>query len=78
MAKEGAHREEDGAHRISRTKEDAPLKNLILLAWMFAMLGLAACNTTRGAGEDVEATGEGIQDAAEDVEEEIENEGARM
>ena len=77
MAKAGTHNKED-VRSVFNDKEDAPLKNLILLAWMFVMLGLAACNTTRGAGEDVEATGEGIQDAAEDVEEEIENEATRM
>ncbi|HET6630286.1 MAG TPA: entericidin A/B family lipoprotein [Woeseiaceae bacterium] len=50
------------------------MKTLILLAWMLVLFGgLSACNTTRGAGEDVEATGEGIQDAAEDVEEDIED-----
>lgn len=55
------------------------MKNLILLAWMFVMFGLAACNTTRGVGEDVEATGEGVQEAAEDVEEDLEgDEGPRM
>ncbi len=37
------------------------------------VLGLAACNTMRGAGEDVEAAGEGVQDAAEDTEEDLEN-----
>lgn len=77
MTKAGTHNEED-VRSVINDKEDAPLKNLILLAWMFVMFGLAACNTTRGAGEDVEATGEGIQDAAEDVEEEIENEATRM
>jgi predicted small secreted protein len=55
-----------------------PLKNLVLVAWLFIMLGLAACNTTRGVGEDVEATGEGIQNTAEDVEEDIEDEDNRM
>lgn len=34
---------------------------------------LAACNTTRGLGEDVEATGEGLQNAAQRVEDELED-----
>lgn len=34
---------------------------------------LAGCNTMRGAGEDVEAGGEAVQDAAEDAEEELED-----
>lgn len=54
------------------------MKILALSTWMVLMLGLAGCNTMRGAGEDVEATGEGVQDVAEDTEEEIENEGTRM
>lgn len=33
----------------------------------------AGCNTTRGFGEDVEAAGEGVQNAAEEVEEELED-----
>jgi predicted small secreted protein len=35
---------------------------------------LLGCNTIRGAGEDVEATGEGVQNAAEETEEKIEEE----
>lgn len=37
-----------------------------------AFLALAACNTVRGAGEDVAATGNIVSNAAEDVEAEIE------
>lgn len=33
--------------------------------------GLAACNTTRGLGQDVEATGDAIEEAAEETEDEI-------
>lgn len=58
--------------------KEEPLKSLVLLAWMALMLGLAACNTMRGAGEDVEATGEGVQDVAEDTEDELEDEGDHM
>lgn len=54
------------------------MKNIALLAWMALALGLAACNTMRGAGEDVEAAGEGVQDVAEDTEDELEDEGDRM
>lgn len=43
-----------------------------LLALLIA-LSTTACNTTRGVGEDVEATGEFIQEAAEETEEEIED-----
>lgn len=41
----------------------------ILLAVM--AVSTAACNTTRGMGEDVEATGEAVQDAAQDAEDKI-------
>jgi predicted small secreted protein len=48
--------------------------------WLFAMFAmgsfnafaLSACNTMRGAGEDIEASGEMIQEGAEDTEEAIE------
>ena len=42
------------------------MKNLAL-ATLIALtsLSLAACNTMRGAGEDVEEAGEEIQDAAD-------------
>jgi predicted small secreted protein len=53
------------------------LKNLVLWTWIVLMLGAAGCNTMRGAGEDVEAAGEGVQDVSEDTEEELENEGTR-
>lgn len=54
--------------------KEVPLKKSALLPlWMVMVLGLAACNTMRGAGEDVEAAGEGVQDAAEDTEEDLEN-----
>ncbi|MGB5580237.1 MAG: entericidin A/B family lipoprotein [Woeseia sp.] len=42
---------------------------MILMAFGLSM---AACNTTRGFGEDVEATGEAVQDVAENTEEQIE------
>ncbi len=49
------------------------------LAWLFALtalffmaLGLSACNTARGMGEDVEAAGGAMSDTAEDTEEDIE------
>jgi predicted small secreted protein len=50
------------------------------ILWLFAMfammafnsVALTACNTMRGAGEDIEASGEMIQEGAEETEEEIE------
>lgn len=43
-------------------------KYLTLIAAFAALAALSlgtACNTTRGFGQDVEAAGEGLQDAAE-------------
>ncbi len=45
--------------------------NLKLVLVMLGLLGLAACNTTRGFGQDVEATGEAIEETAEDTQEEM-------
>ncbi|MEE2878961.1 MAG: entericidin A/B family lipoprotein [Pseudomonadota bacterium] len=36
----------------------------LLLATMVAILTLTACNTIEGVGEDVEATGDAVSDAA--------------
>lgn len=44
----------------------------ILIAALCVAPVLTACNTIRGAGEDVEATGEAVQNAAEKTEEELE------
>lgn len=48
------------------------LSRIFILSILVSMtLGLSACNTTRGAGEDVEATGEAIQRGAENASETI-------
>ena len=48
------------------------MKTLILgFGLSFGAAGLTGCNTIRGAGEDVEATGEAVQEVAEDTEKEI-------
>lgn len=41
--------------------------SLLVVAGAFA----SGCNTTRGLGEDVEATGEAVQDAAQDTEDKL-------
>lgn len=49
------------------------MKTILYMFILFAAgLSMAACNTTRGFGEDVEATGEAVQDVAENTEEQIE------
>ena len=49
------------------------MMNRVLAAAVLLTMGswLAACNTTRGLGEDVEATGEAVQDAAQKAEDNI-------
>jgi predicted small secreted protein len=42
------------------------LKSLMALAAMLGFLTLSACNTVEGVGEDVRATGQAIDDAAEE------------
>lgn len=37
------------------------------------LLVVAGCNTTRGLGEDVEATGEAVQNAAQNTEDRLQN-----
>lgn len=48
------------------------MKNIIKIA-SFGVIAtfLAACNTVHGAGEDVEAGGEVIQDTADDVQDDM-------
>lgn len=41
------------------------LKTLMTVALLGTMFGLAACNTTKGLGKDVENAGEAVQDAAD-------------
>jgi len=44
-----------------------------LMLTIFFAGGIAGCNTTRGIGQDVEAAGEGIEEVAEETEEEFED-----
>lgn len=37
----------------------------LMIAGFMTLLTVAACNTVEGAGRDVEAAGEGVQDAAD-------------
>jgi predicted small secreted protein len=49
------------------------LRTLLVLAFSVASLGLAACNTTAGVGKDIEATGDAIEDTADDTKTEMQN-----
>ena len=42
-------------------------------ALALAVIGLGACNTVEGLGQDVEEGGEELRQAADDVEQEIED-----
>jgi len=54
---------------MQRHNNDSRLFRLLALLVCAAFpLALAACNTTEGVGEDVEAAGEAIDEAAEDSE----------
>ncbi len=49
-------------------------RKLILIGVAATLIpALAACNTVKGAGKDIEKGGEAIQDGAENVQEDIEN-----
>lgn len=50
----------DGLRRNGRTAL------LAVLVTTFSAAALSACNTIEGAGEDIESTGEAIQDSADD------------
>ena len=39
-------------------------KKLIALFSIFAVLGLAACNTVQGVGKDISKAGDAIEDSA--------------
>lgn len=43
------------------------MKTIFSLVAAVALLGVAACNTVEGAGEDVESAGEAVQDTANDA-----------
>jgi predicted small secreted protein len=57
-------RETDMAHSI---------RALFFLALGVISLGLAACNTVEGAGKDVKATGNAIEDSANDAKQDMSN-----
>jgi predicted small secreted protein len=50
------------------------MKTLIAtMLTIFFACGVVGCNTTRGIGQDVEAAGEGLEEVAEETEEELED-----
>lgn len=53
--------------RISRQCCASFPLGLLAFAAVICALLLSGCNTTQGAGKDIEKLGEGIQDAADDA-----------
>jgi entericidin B len=47
--------------------EPPKMRKIFLLAALTASLGMTACNTISGAGQDVEAAGEAVSSTAEDA-----------
>jgi predicted small secreted protein len=47
------------------------MKALLITAALLSFGALAACNTVRGAGQDVKATGQAVSNAATNVENDI-------
>lgn len=43
------------------------MKKFVLIAAAITSLGLAACNTVAGAGEDMQAAGTAVKDTAKDA-----------
>ncbi len=43
------------------------MRKLFVLAALAASLAISACNTVKGAGEDVSSAGDAVADAAEDA-----------
>ena len=53
-----------------------PTSSKVLLVAMAAMLGLstlAACNTVKGAGEDISSTGDAVTGAAQETQQDMQN-----
>lgn len=47
------------------TKQRRARDRLLLAALALAVFGLGACNTVRGAGQDIQSVGEATEDTAE-------------
>jgi|WetSurMetagenome_2_1015567.scaffolds.fasta_scaffold133905_2 entericidin B len=48
-------------------QKDSKMRSLFLLMIVSASIGLAACNTVKGAGEDVSSAGHAVSNTAEDA-----------
>jgi predicted small secreted protein len=58
--------------RIAMTDKNAVSRKIVLALCAALLLpSLAACNTVKGAGKDIEKGGEAIQDGAEDVQQDM-------
>ena len=52
---------------MKRTSSTVLDRYLMPIALLIVTIALVACNTTEGAGKDIEAAGDGIKDAARDA-----------
>jgi predicted small secreted protein len=52
---------------MTRNRHNFLDRYLTPLALMIISIALVACNTTEGAGKDIEAAGDAIEDAAQDA-----------
>jgi entericidin B len=43
------------------------MRNLVLMAMFAVSLAVSACNTVKGAGEDVQSAGSAVSNTAEDA-----------
>lgn len=50
---------------LARSKANFAFKAIVAVALTAAALAITACNTTKGAGKDIERAGEGIQNSAD-------------
>ncbi len=48
-------------------QKDSKMRSLFLLMIVTASIGLAACNTVAGAGQDVSSAGHAVTNTAEDA-----------
>jgi entericidin B len=55
------------------TTEDVKMKTVKILAALALVVGIAGCNTVKGAGKDIERGGEAVQNTATEVQQEVKN-----
>ncbi|MCC6425463.1 MAG: entericidin A/B family lipoprotein [Phycisphaerales bacterium] len=54
-------------HNEEAARRIGPWKVIALVGTVLGAMALQACNTTEGAGKDIKAAGNAIEDAAQDA-----------